>query len=449
MTTAADPLSLRLRRALESAVAGMWRGETGRWAAAQTLVARASVLVLNLATGILTARALGAEGRGELVALGVGTAFFSGILTLGLPSSIVYNFRRYPAERRRLLGAALVLAFTLGLTAAAIGALVLPGYLGADYSPDVVRAAQVLMLHAPILLVTPICNRALEAIGEFSVSNWVRLLSPLITLVLLGVLALLGEMTPLRAALSYIAGSVTLVWMLVRLWQRYAPQLKSFATSVKRLMSFGTRSYGIDLLGTVSAQIDQILVVGVLAPALVGAYAVALSAARLINVVHVSVATVLFPKMASRSADEVVETVGVALRCTVGLLALGGAVVFAAGPLLLGLLYGDEFVAATPLLRVLVVEVVLSGATLILAQSFMALDKPGWVAVFQAAGLVMAVPLMIVLVPRLGLIGAGFALLFSTLARLVSVVAAYPLVLGKPVPRFLLTPSDVRALLRR
>jgi O-antigen/teichoic acid export membrane protein len=433
---------------LRSSIRTVVRGDSGVTATLQTLLARGAVLGVNLATGVITAQALGATGRGQLAALGVGTIFFAGVLTLGLPSSVIFNFRKYPAARPGLLGAAILMSLALGLLATALGVVLLPRWL-AGFDPQIVLAAQLLMLNAPVVLLVPVLNAALEASGEFHRSNIVRLAIPSLALAGLLVMAGLGVLTPIRAALCYVFNGLPVLWMLYRLWRLYRPTLAGLGQSLRRLTSFGVRSYGIDLLNTLALQIDQVLVVGFLAAAQVGAYVVALSAARLLNVVQLSVVTVLFPKVASKDPAQVVEAVGRAARWTAAATAGLGAVLYLLGPVLLGVLYGREFVHATPLLRLLIFEVVLAGLVAVLAQAFMALGRPGWVAVSQAAGLLLVVPLMAVLVPRYGLMGAGWAMLASSLVRFVFILASYPLVLNLRPPCLILRVSDVRGLLAR
>ena len=53
------------------------------------LMNRATLLVINIATGILTARVLNPAGRGQLAALVVAPLFFSGVTTVGLPTALI------------------------------------------------------------------------------------------------------------------------------------------------------------------------------------------------------------------------------------------------------------------------------------------------------------------------------------------------------------------------
>jgi len=445
VTTASHPLWRQISRPLRLVVSG--RGSRG--ATLQTFLARGSVLGINLATGIITTRWLGPEGRGEQAALAIAVFFFAGLLSLGLPSALTYRMSRWPQDRSRLFGAALVLCAGLGAIATVLGIAVIPIWLD-DHPPRTVALAQILMVTCVFSLLIPISTSAFEAMGDFTTANIVRFLNPTLTLLALLGFAALDIFTPLTATLSYIGAGVVLAsWMLVRLWRRCRPTLERFTRSVRELLHFGLRAYGIDILNTLALQLDQVLVVALLHPAQAGAYFAALSAARVLSVVQMSVVTVVFPKASSRPRDEALALVAMAARWTfAGTLALA-VPVFAFGPFLIELLYGEAFLDAVPLLRLLVIEVFVSSLVMVLAQGFMALGRPGWIAILQAVGLALAAPLMAALIPLYGLSGVGMALIASSAVRLVFVLVAYRTVLETWPPSLILRPSDVRALLRR
>jgi O-antigen/teichoic acid export membrane protein len=135
-----------------------------------------------------------------------------------------------------------------------------------------------------------------------------------------------------------------------------------------------------------------------------------------------------------------------AVRISTLLTAPAGVAVVCLGPTLLGLLYGKEYTAADSVLRLLVLEVVLSGAALVLSQAFMALERPGVITALQILGLTLTLPLMLILVPRFGLVGAGLALLLSTIARLIFVLVSFPLFLKMPAPHLFPMIEDLRFL---
>ena len=288
---------------------------------------------------------------------------------------------------------------------------------------------------------------ALESDGNFTASNKLLLGSPTLTLVWLLVLWFTHTLTPVRAAFAYVpAGIIPVAWMLHLLWRRFSPKLRDLQASLSMLFSYGLRSYGIDLCGALALYVDQALVVRVLSPATMGIYVVALSLSRMLNAFHTSVVMVLFPKAVNQSPEIVLDMTGSATRISTLLTAAAGLAIIVVGPQALTLLYGPEYRSAQALLNVLVCEVILSGATLVLSQAFMALGRPGIITLLQVFGLLLSIPLVIVLTAKFSILGVGIALLIATTARLIFVLASFPLFLKLPVPAVLPRLSDARAL---
>ncbi len=432
---------------LTNRVRTLLTSRSGLAAGLQTALANIAILGINAATGVITARILNPTGRGELAAIILWPQFLAFVLTLGLPSALLYSLKRYPARAPQLFSSALLLGTGMSLLAALVGVLSIPHWLN-EYSPEVVRFAQWIMLFTPLIMLSTVFAAALQAREEFALFNAVRYLPPLLTLLALGLLALVQGLTPFSAALSYTLPVVPIfLWMLVRLWRSYRPVWQGRGSAFKRLISYGLRSYGIDLSGTLARQLDQALVVGLLSPAMMGLYVVALSSARVLEAFQTAVVLVLFPKASGRPVEEVVAMTGRATRVgtTVTLLAAAGLALL--GPWLLSLLYGQEFLGAVTVFRILLFEVVLGSTAWVLAQAFMAVGRPGVVTLMQGIGLGLAVLLLVVLVPRYGLEGAGMALLASAAARLALVILSFPLILKVPVPRPLPTRSDFAAIL--
>jgi O-antigen/teichoic acid export membrane protein len=406
-------------------------------AVVQSVGAKFFIITINAATGIMSARALQPAGRGELAAMILWPIFLAGALTFGLPNALTFRLRSNPEKRSRLLGAALVLATLTGLLGSLAGVIFMHAWIP-QYSHQVIQFARLFVLNAPMTAVLMVGRAALESHNDFTASNKLLIFPPALTLFWLIVLWRVGLLTPVNAAFAYVVvGLPPFIWMLVRLWRIFQPSLDSFMESARSLLSYGIRAYGIDLCGTMSMYIDQALVVRALAPQMMGTYVVALSLSRILNAFHASVVMVLFPKAVSQPPDVVREMTSRAARISTLLTALAGVGIVSFGPHLLSLLYGREYTGATTVLRILVFEVVLSGGTFVLSQAFMALERPGVVTALQVLGLLFTLPLMLILVPRLGIVGAGLALLASTTARLIFVLASFRLFLKMRIPNVL------------
>lgn len=409
----------------------------------QIVLANLLIVGLNFGTGIITARLLGPGGRGELTAMIFCTQFLAYSFSLGLPSALLYNLKRYPEQASRLFSVVLLEGLLMGGAATAVGILVLPSWLN-GYSLETVRYAQWAMLIAPLMLLNYTFTFALQARGEFSLYNAVRYLNPLLTLFALAALAWVHHLTPFTSALAYVLPTVPIfLWMVSRLWALYRPKWRGLGPTFKRLNSYGLRSYGVDLVTQLSLQLDKVLVVGLLSPAAMGLYVVASSLALVLNVFQAAVVSVLFPKASGLGVEEVVSLTERAAKGSIALTALAAVGLALFSPWVLGLLYGQEYLDAIPIFRLLLFAIVLNGSDQVLAQAFMALDRPGVVTVMQGIGIGLSVPLLLALVPRYGLEGAGLALLLSASVRFVSVLASFPLILKVRLPRLWLTRTDL------
>lgn len=418
----------------------------GSRAVAHSILSKVVILGLQAGTGILTARTLQPAGRGELAAMILWPLFMASVTTLGVPSSLIYYLRHRPEEKERLVANGFLMATMLGILAAVVAAIALPWWLH-QYSASIIRASEWFLVTVPICSVTLAGRATLEASDDFSTSNAVQTLTPFATL--MGLLAFWAahRLTPYTAAFAYIAASIPTFWFMYKRVRRLGLTRWSLDPAIVKLMlSYGVRSYGVDLLGTLALQVDQVLVVSLLSPSAMGSYVVVLSLSRMLNLFQNSVVMVLFPKAAGRSAEEAVALTGRSVRISGLITAAAGIFVCLTGPTLLRLLYGKEYVGAVGALRILVIEVVLSGATFVLAQAFMALGRPGIVTILQAIGLSLSIPMMLWLIPHYGIYGAAVSLLTSTIVRLLFICIGFRVFLKLNPPRLFPTIQDVRLL---
>lgn len=419
----------------------------GFYAVTQTVGSKTLILGLQAATGILTARILGPAGRGELAAMILWPLFVANVTTFGIPSSLIYHLRNRAGERERLVANGFVMSLVTGVIAAAAAAGLLPWELR-QYSPAIVRAADWFLITVPLCSITLAGRAALEAAHDFKASNAIQILTPLATLAGLLLFIAVHRLNPYSAAIAYVAASVPSFWLMIaRVGRAGMNMARVQLATIRQLLQFGIRSYGIDILGTLALQVDQVLVVSLLNASAMGSYVVVLSLSRMLNVFQTSVVMVLFPKAAGHSASKVMAMTGDAVRISGLVTATCGVVICLAGPALLRVVYGAEYAAAAGALRILVLEAVLSGVTFVLAQAFMALNRPGVVTLLQGIGLSLCIPLMLLLIPRYGIYGAALSLLVSTSARLLFVLASFKTFLKIAPPRLLPAWRDIQQLM--
>lgn len=413
-------------------------------AAVKTMFVSVLILLVNMLTGVLTARYLGPTGRGEQTAMVNWSQFLAFSMSFGIPSALIYNAKKNPAEAGVLYRVALMIGLCFGLIAMTLGILILPQWLS-SFSPEVVTFAQWSMILCPLIVVSQINNAAFQFRGDYRTFNMQRYLTPTLTLAGIGLLILTGTLSPYTTALAYLVPSVPLfIGMTIWLLRTYRVKMKDAYLNFKRLFTYGLGSYGNDLLGQFSTYIDQIIIAGLLRPADLGLYAVAVSLSRMVNFFSNSITVVLFPKASELSKDEAVSLTFKAFRISTTCTMLGALFLMVVAPFVIPLLYGKDFNTALTVFRLLLLEVTISGGTLILAQVFMALGKPKFVSILQLVGLILVIPLLFVLVPKFGLFGAGMAMLSSAALRFLFIIFNIKYNLKVRLPRLIITGEDIQ-----
>src|SRR5262249_1651663 len=151
--------------------------------------------VLGIMTGMLAARLLGPQGRGELAAIQTWPSCIATLAMLGLHDALVYYSAREPRRAGRYLSTAIVLALLTTLPFMATGYLLMPALLSAQ-KHEVVTAAQWYLLLIPIFALVAMPYHPLRGLNDFALWNTLRLLPNIVWFVILIWTSLLGQAVP-------------------------------------------------------------------------------------------------------------------------------------------------------------------------------------------------------------------------------------------------------------
>ena len=115
-----------------------------------TLACNALLTGVGLVTGILAARLLGPQGRGELAAIQTWPTNFAYLGMLGVADATVYFTAREPRQAGKYLSSATVLTLLLALPTGALAYTLMPLLLAAQ-SAQVIHAARRYILLIPLM----------------------------------------------------------------------------------------------------------------------------------------------------------------------------------------------------------------------------------------------------------------------------------------------------------
>jgi len=401
----------------------------------QGFLANGLLLLLNVVTGVITARALGPEGRGEVAALVAVPTFVCFLTPLGLASAVVFESKSGRSTPDAISATALLLATVLGVLAAVVAAIGTPFVL-ATHQPALVTTAVWLSAFALSGMLASLGMAVLQGTERFGLCNAIRVAQPVLTLLALAVFVIGPGLTPLQAALiTLCAGFPGLLWNLWLIRPKTRVPLTALRSACVSLYRYALRAASGELLSGLAGQFDKIIVVALYAPREVGLFTVAISLSRILLVAPQAATQVLLARTAGRTADEVITTVTRTAAVTLAMVSVGAVLLWVTGPILLSLLYSKDFAAGALLLQLLLMEACLTAMYQVLSQPFLALDHPGALGVQQAAGVIASVALLFLLSGPLGIVGAAWALLGGAVVRLAAAIAMFPTVLSLPLPR--------------
>ena len=416
----------RVRRLLEWVV----RARSSASAVVHNTLSQSLLFVLYFINGVVVARGLGSAGRGELTAMMVWPSLFGAVFSIGLPTAFIYHAKRDPEAEAPLFTAAVVLLTGCGVLATGVAFVMLPAYMW-RYDAATIFTAQMLMVTVPQVLLGFLVAAFLQVRHRFDLYNLLQYGPTIVTLVTLLALTVLHRLTPAYAALCYVVPMfIAVAAMFAAVVRRLKLDVRGLAHNARRLLSYGGRAAGGNIIGIIAQQFDQVLVVGFFSPSQLGTYTVALSVSRVMNVAYGATYVTMISKAAAMSGAQLTAVIGRALRLSALATLLGSAVLAAAMPVVLPHAYGGEFVSAIAVSDTLLIEVNVSGWATIMALAFLASNRPATVTFLQGMSTAITVGCMLLLVPRFALQGAAVSLIVGAAFRVVVFAVLYRRVVG-------------------
>lgn len=411
------------------------------------------VMVVSTLTSVVTARMFGVVGKGEFSAILFWPTLLAGLVGFGLPTSLIYNIKQNRGNEADFVRAGFLFQLPVSVIVGVIVWIWLPIWLG-NYPEAIIQTARwytVLML--PILLAVNLISALAQSTGKFNVYNGVRLYFPLINLMGLMVLWAIGNLSVHHASLVFLLTSVFVIsWALYSM--RESLQIDWFKGSgnrlaAKALFGYGSKVFGVELLGTLYAQFDKLIILSMLTARDLGLYTVVYALSRVFNVVQTAITNVIFPKVTGMDKDTIMATVGRAFRLSMLLMMIIVVPCMFIGRYLMGILFGVPFLEASGAFYLLSIECILGGGSWILASSFNAMGRPGLVLVRQLIALAVTIGLFFVFTPLYGLNGIALALLIGAIIRLLVTMASMRIFFQMKMSSILFNKDDFHFLIER
>ena len=386
----------------------------------ETYATQVFVVALGFVNSILVTRLLGPEGRGLFAAAFTFQAVGVQLGNLGLHSWNTYHVSREPRSLPVLIGNSLAVC-------AACGIVALVG-LGVFVAlPSIAPVGGVLLVLAlagiPLGLANLLFPNLLIGTQRIHDYNTIDLATRVLAVVLVGATAPLGLVSP-EMVLGLVLFSVVLSagWCLAKLRRDLPGPVAWSAGGLRMGLGYGVRAYLGSLFAFLVLKSDILLVKYLRGAGETGYYAIAVGLADILMMLPSVVGTVLFPRLAA--APDVATKWALARRVLAWMapavpLALG-ATLLVARPLI-RFAYGSAFAPSYVAVAWLLPGIGCLAINTVFMNLFASCGMPLVVTLSPLAALVVNVALNLVLVPRVGFVGAAVS---STVAYALMLVVS-------------------------
>jgi len=379
--------------------------------------------LLGLVTGILAARLLGPQGRGELVAIQTFPTNIASLAMLGLAEATVYFSAREPRQAGMYVSSATTLALLVSLPVGLMAYFLMPVLLTVQPS-HVIRAARWYLLLIPLMALVGMPFNALRGRSDFLVWNTLRVAPTIGWLIVLITAYSLGVATPQWLAGMYL---VVLALLFVPIFVVTRHRVPGPFTLDYRLwipmLSYGAPSAAGSVPQVFNLRLDQMLMAALVVPRQLGLYVVAVTWSAAAAPATSAFGTVIFPRVASqRFVCGRAETLGQTIRLGSFVAACLGGLLLILTPVGIPLLFGTRFAPAIPTALILTLAGAVLGLNMILEEGVRGLGDTRAILWSELAGLVVTIAALALLLRPLGIVGAAIASLLAYAIVCVSLV---------------------------
>jgi O-antigen/teichoic acid export membrane protein len=320
---------------------------------------------LSVVIGIVLARSLGPEGKGQLATVFWLPSLVMSAGILALPQGVAFKVSRQSDRYQEWLTSGFLLSLVLGTAEILVLYPLVPHILGAD-KQSLVPLTRLYLFYLPAVFcgLTLLCSdQGRQAFAQY---NFLRALP--VALYFAGIFGLwvLGRLSVGAVVLCNLLTQIMATAIRAGLaWKYLIPGRVLFSSAGKEILRQGVRFHLPALAGLLLSKADMFLLIRLVSDQDIGYYSVAMTIAMVQISMSTSIVQVAFPRVAaSQTSESLHQSAQVLLRQfrLAQPLVLGmGALMALLAPFVVRFLYGSQFLPALPIALILVGAMALWG----------------------------------------------------------------------------------------
>ena len=376
-------------------------------------IGRIGSLLIKMLVGILVANYLGRGNNGILVGGTVYIYFFSAIAALGLDQFIVKELHQYPENKNQILGTSFALKILAGVACIPLIWLAYHIYPANGTPFNFVLILSIIGIIQAFNVIDAYFQSQVQAKYIMQVQVFSNLISAIVKLLLIY----------FTARLSYFVYAYSFDFLVIAIGYYFAYQRKSrnlfkwtfdYALAKKLL----THSWPLIISGIMIAlymKIDQIMLQNMVGIEEAGAYATVAQLSEAWNFIPMIIVSSLFPAIlnAKRDDDKRYQTRLQELYDLMVYLSVPAAVLIAFIAPWIYTLYKPEYASAAPVLSVHIWSGVFVFLGVASGQYLIVENYNKFTFIRTGFGAIVNIVLNLLLIPRMGMMGAAIATLIA------------------------------------
>ena len=382
--------------------------------------------VFQILSGIVIARTLGPEGKGQVAVVFSFVGAFVGFSQFGIPLSNVYYLNK-GTNKNVLYSNTLLFSICVSLILI-VAALVSLPYARETYfkgiSPIYIYVSLSILLISNLRPHLLAFLRGLEEYGSFNGSSLVLNIGRFVLLLIF--LSFFSLDVDLAILSFVIAGTLSVAYTFIaagkhlKISRRFL-DIKQF----KKNLNFGLREYLGGVINKVNLNIDLLILAIFFPSGVIGVYSVAQALVNLLNFIPDSLGVVLVPLMVKLDDSNKSRVLKNSVSFNVLIYLICWVVFFFFGRLLIRFLYGESFVEAYQYVNILFIGALFLGLTKMFNKYFTSKGKPEIKSITRVIILPVKVLLMYFLIKYHGLVGAAWSWALTSFFLFVVTVGFY------------------------
>jgi len=376
-----------------------------------SFLSAAIIQIVTMVSGILSARLLLPQGKGELTAVMLWPSILAAVGSFGVIEAATYLSADAPDRSPRIWATTLALVTAISMVLVPIGYFLIPVVL-AGYGARTVVIARWYLAFIPLSFVTLSLMGVLLARLQFVQYNVLRVFGHVVTLIVMVLLYAGGRVSVPAFAMAFLAsGVLTAAMASVMVFKPadLAAWTPDFPT-LRRVIGYGLRSHAGTVASLLNLRLDQMLMSVFLDASTLGLYVVAVTVSAVGALAVKTISLVAFPSIANaRTTEDKRRALARYSRFTLVLSAFAGLLLFWQIPRIILLFFGEAFVPAIVMARVLIVASVPLGCNIVLSAGLKAFNRPAIASYAEGLSLVVTAITLALLLPAYKGLGAAWA----------------------------------------